>query len=187
MADKTIASSYANPFAALQWQPMLTYSAGASRVFMLGGAAVTLASSLQTILDPAPGLVLDLPAGLPTSIAVGGVPLTADGMTPTLDAAKSIDVDIIADQPANTWYQAALIEITVVGTMVMRTPVIAVSGPAPHLALPPKVMVPGHTYTLVAACIAGGFRNAAAGDLQTFTLPVSIGQASSGVFTVVAP
>jgi len=78
-------------------------------------------------------------------------------------------------------------ELVVVGTTPVRTPIIGVQGSEPTLTLPPRVLKAGHTYVVVAACIAGGFVDAATGDFQTVTLPITIGQADSGVFTVVAP
>ena len=184
MADTTIAGTFSNPFTTNMWKPMLTYVSSGTRTFTLGGTTVTLGSSLSSLADPSPGLMLDLPAGLPTAISLDGAPLTSDGMTVTTDVTKPVDVEITADRPTNAYYDATLIEIAVVGSSVISTPVIEVSGSSPHLTLPPNVLLHGHTYTLNVACIAGGRPDAASGNLQTFALPMSVGTAASGIFTI---
>lgn len=183
MADTSFSASVANPFAQLDWKPLLGYTTSETRTFMLGGAALGLTSSLTTIAAPAPGLVLDLPAGLATSVALGGTALDTDGMTVTVDPTKPVTVDITADRPNNTAYQVTLDEIAVVGASVTQTPVIAVTGTTPHLTLPANVVQRGHTYTLVAACVTG-YPNAASGDLQTVALPMTSSSVPSGVFTI---
>ncbi len=186
MTDMSFSSSYSNPFAALPWSAMLTYTAVATRTFTLGGNAVSLSSSLSSSVEPSPGMTLDFPVGLaPATIA--GSTLTDDGTTVTLDPTTATDVVLGPDVVANTQYVARLDEITVVGMSVTRTPIISVQGSDPHLTLPPHVLETGHTYTLVTTCVAGGTPNAMAGDLQTFALPVSTGSVDNPVFTVAAP
>lgn len=183
--DLTFSSTYTNPFDALQWQPMLSYSASETRSVVLGGATANLQASMLSIVDPAAGLILDAPAGLPTMISIDQTLLTTDAMTVTLDPTTPLEVDFMSDVATSTYYSVTVAEIAVVGTSVTRTAVITVDGPAPQLTLPPNTLKVGHTYTLAAACIAGGYPNAATGDLQTFALPISIGEADSAVFTVV--
>ena len=183
--DKTFSGMYANPFAQM-WPATLTYFGSELRTYTLGGASVTLSSSLATIAEPAAGLHLDLPAGLPTVITLAGTALSSDGMTVPLDPTVALQVEINSDRATNTAYAVTLEEITVVGASVTRAPVVSVTGTTPQLVLPPNVLAVGHTYTLTATCVQGGYTNAAAGDLQTVTLPVSFGSASSGVFTVTA-
>lgn len=89
--------------------------------------------------------------------------------------------------PTSTWFDVTVVDIAIVNTSVTRTPILDVAGPAPTLTLPPGTLQAGHTYTLATTCLSGGFVDAAAGDLQTFALPVSIGEVDSAVFTVVAP
>lgn len=184
MADTSISSSYSDPFAS--WPAVLTYTTAASRTYTLGGAPVTLSASLSSSLDPAAGLTLDLPAGLATGTSIAQTALITDGMPVSLDPTQPVAVDLTTDKAANSWYAIRIDEFTVVGASVSRTPVIEVLGPTPHLTLPPRVLQAGHTYTVVATCIAGGNPAAASGDLETFAFPISIGQVDSAVFTVVA-
>ncbi len=184
--DTSFASSYSNPFAALPWSAVLTYATSATRTYTLGGNPVTLSASLSSSVEPTPGMILDLPAGLAPA-TIDGTPLTTDGMSVMLDPTTALDVTLAPDNASNTIYTVRIDEITVVGMSVTRTPIVSVEGPGPQLALPPRVLQTGHTYTLVTACIVGGVLNAASGDLQTFALPLSVGQVDSAVFTVAAP
>ncbi|MGE5181476.1 MAG: hypothetical protein ACM31C_05420 [Acidobacteriota bacterium] len=186
MTDTSIAKTYANPFLAQGWGAVLTYEASASRTYMIGTTPVALAASLAMyVADPQPGLVLDLPAALPKAIALAGQPLAMDGMTVTLDPTQPADVEVTIDNAsASSVYAVTLEEIALVGGTLMRTPVVDVAATGSHLVLPPNVLQPGHTYTLIASCVAGGYPNAASGDVQTFSLPASVGTASSAVFTV---
>lgn len=182
--DTAINGVYGNPFPP-QWHSTFSYTASASRTFSIGGAAATMDTRLQMIVEAKPGLTLDMPAGLPTMTAVNGVPLNSDGMTVALDVTKQVTVDIIADRTKNTLYEVTLVEIAVVGSQVTQTPVVTVSGLEPHLPLPPRSMQTGHTYNLRTRCVAGGYTNAAAGDLQATALPFSTGYQEGAVFTVI--
>ncbi len=185
MTDTSIAKSYANPFVAQGWQAVMTYEATASRTYMIGTTPVALTSLLATFTDPQPGLVLDLPAALPKTIALAGQPLAMDGMAVTIDPTQPADIAITTDNSsASSVYAVTVQEIALVGGTLTRTPVVDVAATGSQLVLPPTVLQPGHTYTLIASCVSGGYANAATGDLQTFSLPASIGTASSAVFTV---
>jgi hypothetical protein len=187
MMATMFASTYANPFAQLGWQPLVAYVAGSSRTYTLGGIAVTLSSDLVQIVEPATGLHLDFPAGLPTLVALGGAPLVIDGASVIVDPATALDIDITTDGTANSVYTATLIEYAVVAGAVTQTRVFTIAGPDPHLTLPPGVLQVGHTYAVSAVGIAGGYPNAGSGDLATFSLPISYGVLTSAVFTVAAP
>src|SRR3984885_5507734 len=102
--DQTFSSSYTNPFDSLQWQPMLSYSASETRNVVLGGATATLQASMLSIVDPASGLILDSPAGLPTMITIDQTPLTTDAMTVTLDPTTPLEVDFMSDVATSTFY-----------------------------------------------------------------------------------
>jgi len=182
--DTMFSSTFANPFLQLGWKPILAYTTSASRTYTLGGATVTLGASLTTLTDPTTGSTLDLPAALPTSIAVGGMAMTADGMLLAVDPTGPVDIAITADTTSSTWYSAEIDELAVVGSTATQTPVIAVSAPGATLTLPPNTLRRGHTYAVVARCFAGGYPNAGSGDLQTIALPLSSGSATSGVFTI---
>ncbi|HUJ60779.1 MAG TPA: hypothetical protein VLX92_19890 [Kofleriaceae bacterium] len=184
MTDTTFSGSYANPLATLGWKPALTYVASASRTVTLGGATVALGTELAMVVDPGAGLVLDLPAGLPTMTSLAGMPLTSDGMTLSVDPGQPLPVAITADKPDATLYHALVEELAVVGTSATQTPVIDLVGTSPMLTLPPNVLQRGHTYAIVASCVQGGYPNAGSGDLRTFALPLAIGSATSAAFTI---
>lgn len=185
-SDTTISGAYANPFS-VQWHPTISYTANASRSVTVGGTSTTMQTYLQSVVEPAPGMTLDIPVGLPTMTSINGTPLNSDGMTVSLDVAKPVYVDVTTDRTQNTLYDISVVEIAVVGNQVTRTPVATVTGVNPHLPLPPRALQAGHTYSLAMQCTAGGYTNAASGDLQTFALPVSYSYQESAVFTVIAP
>jgi hypothetical protein len=184
MADTSFMAMYANPFATLGWQPILIYSAVSSRMFTVGGNAVGLSDVLTTYSDPATGLTLDLPAGLPTAVTLANTALDTDGMTVSLDPSMQSPVGITCDRPAVDYYEAALEEITVVGSTVTEVPVVNVISTASPLAIPAGILQRGHTYTVIAICRSGGHTGAASGDFVTSTLPASAGQTTSAVFTI---
>jgi hypothetical protein len=184
MGDTSFMAMYANPFATLGWKPILIYSAVSSRTFTVGGSAVTISDVLSTYSDPATGLTLDFPAGLPTAITVANTVLDTDGMTVSLDPSVPSPVGITCDRAGPTFYEAALEEITVVGATVTDTPVINLVSTASPLTIPAGIMQRGHTYTLVTICGDGGYTGAATGDFVTSSLPASVGRTTSAVFTV---
>jgi hypothetical protein len=62
--------------------------------------------------------------------------------------------------------------------------VINLVSTASPLTIPAGIMQRGHTYTLVTICGDGGFTGAATGDFVTSSLPASVGQTTSAVFTI---
>jgi hypothetical protein len=182
--DAMVMAMFADPFAVgLGWKPALSYTASSSRNFTLGGATIALAASLGMVVDPGPSLTLDLPAGLPTAISLDGTALVTDGMTVAADPAQRAEVRITTDK-ACSWYRGQLVEYTVVAGSAMATPILETSGPSQTVTLPANILQRRHTYVLIATCIQGGLIGASSGDLQTFALPVAIGQATSAVFTL---
>jgi len=144
---------------------------------------VTLGGALTTLTDPAAAMTLDLPAALPTSIAVGGTALTADGMTLAIDPTGPIDVAITADNGSSTGTARGRrargrgidrdADSCHLGLRAERDPHAAAqhAAPRPH----------------VRRCCSLPHRrlpDAASGDLQTVALPLSSGSATSGVFTI---
>jgi hypothetical protein len=186
MTDTTVASGFPMPFAALGWRPALLYIASASRPFTLAGAPTSLNAFAYTFADPASGMTLDLPAGMPDLISLAGAPLNVDGMTVVIDPTKGVAVDIVPDAAVNTLYQIQIDELVSDGVTVKRKPVANVRGPDKNFVLPPWYFLVNHTYKITASCIVGGYPNAATGDLATFALPMSVGQLDSAVFTVVS-
>lgn len=181
----TIAATYANPFSA-QWHPTINYIASSQRTYSSGTASTMMSTSLQAIAEATASLTLDAAAGLPTMMAVNGMPLNVDGISLSLNVDGPIYVDITADRTQNTLYQVTVVELATAGTQFTRTPVAVVSGIESRLPLPPRVLQRGHTYFFQVTTTAGGYTKAPSGDLQTFALPVSHGSQDSAVF-IVAP
>lgn len=187
--DTQIAAMYGDPFPS--WPAMLQYVTSAARTFMDGTVPVSLGAGAYTVASPGTGLTLDLPAGLPALISIGDTHLASDGVMVTLDLTHPVDVSFVADRPASTVYRVFLSELVpdAAGTSVTRSTVViadtaeTVAG-IPHFAIPPALFEVGHTYTLTAVSILGGFTNAATGDLETFGLPFSVAYLDSGAFTV---
>ncbi len=184
LTDTTFSSSYANPFAGQGWQPLLVHSVAGSRTFTVGGAMVSFDAALATVAEPAANMMLDQPAGLAGAIFLGSTALTTDGMTVTEDPATALHVSFTPDRPSSSLFDVLVEEIVVVGGAATRTSVIELDSTSSMLTLPPGTLHSGHTYVLDVTCVAGGYPSAAAGDLQTFALPVSYGLVSSAVFTL---
>ncbi len=179
----TINAPYANPFSA-QWHPVASHIATAQRSFNIGGTTAVLTSFLQALSEANPSPALNMAAGLPTMTTINDIPLNADGMTVPLNVNGPVYVDVKADRTDNSVYEVTVVEIAVVESQITRTVVASTTGVDPHLPLPPGVLQAGHTYYLAVRCTAGGYTEAASGNLQTFALPVSIGYQEGAVFTV---
>lgn len=173
-----ISATYANPFSP-QWHPTVTYTAVAERTYNIGAIAIPMRSSLQAIAEAGPSISLNMAAGLPTQIAINGMPLTADGIAVNVDVKGPVYAEITSDRTENTLYEVTVVELSDTG---IRTPVAVVMGIESRLQLPPGVLQPGRSYYLRVDCTAGGYTKATSGNLQTFALPVSHGVQDSAVF-----
>lgn len=185
-ADAPLAVPFGNPFVAKGWRSLFLWSTAASRtVTPLGQTLpVTLRAELYTYIEPTPGMVLNLPAGLPELITIDGVSLSSDGLSvpkPT----KQARVSFVAGG-SSTMFTVQLFELVpnMANTALEYRYVIDATGPTKELLLPPEVFVPGKLYTLRAITYAGGFPNSAEGDLATRSLPMTVGFHDSGVFSV---
>jgi len=189
MTDTAISAMYPMPFSSLQWRPVMTFVTSESRTYMLGGVPATLTALAYEIADPTTATTLDLPAGMPLDVAItqnaATTHLTTDGTTVNLNLSTAAEVDLVTDRMANTYYTLEIDELDSNGTTVTRKPVVAIAGPSTHFELPPWFFASGKTYTINAGASVGGYPDAATGDLVTFSLPVSVSQADTAVFTVV--
>ncbi len=187
----TITEPFGNPFVpAHDWRSMFVWSTGATRTFTPTGQMLvaTLSAGLYQVLEPAPALTLDLPAGLPQIITLAGTPLVLDGASVIIDPLHAVTVSFTNDQASNTLYQLQLFELLpdAAGTALVQNLRFGATGTQASFILPPEQFIAGHTYSLRAICISGGYPAIAAGDLSQRQLPVAVGYFDSGVFTVAA-
>jgi hypothetical protein len=187
-----ITAAFGNPFlAAHDWRSVFTWSTSATRTFTpAGGTAVaTLSAGMFQLVEPAPALVLALPAGLPQVIMFANTALSTDGTTVTIDPLRAAALSFTSDQPPGTLYQLQLFELvpSADGLTLVQTIRFAATGTAPSFALVPELFTVGHTYSVRAICVAGGYPAIADGDLQQRALPLAVSFFDSAVFTVAAP
>jgi hypothetical protein len=188
-----ITAAFGNPFTDLGWASLFTWAANRSRTYTEPslGLAVTLYAGLNHLDDVAPGLVLDQPAGLPVLVSIDKQPLNMDGLTITLDPAKSVELSLVADRPTNLFYQWNVYELVpnaaMPPTALDRKVVYAALGTETTITIPNDVFVAGRIYTIRAHCVQGGYPGFSTGDLQERDVPYAVGYLDSGVFTVAAP
>lgn len=186
----TLTTPYGNPFTARGWNTIFNWNNYETRTVTVPGPnlPVTLYAGLQELAEPAPGLALDLPAGLPLLVSLNGTPLSTDLVTVSIDQSKAIDIDFVADRMTNTFYVAQVLELVpnlpTGATALVYALRYSASGLATKFKLPAGVLQSGHTYTIRAICVAGGYSAAATGDLTQRGLPFTQGYLDSGVFTV---
>ena len=183
MADTTITGMYGNPFESLGWPAVFTYATSASRTYMLNSIAVTLGASLSSVVD-ATATSAPLDAGLATTILLGSTTLSTDGQMVTVDQTTPVEIKFISDNTTNTLYGVTIYELVMNGTAYDRNPLIAAVSTTADFLFPAATLQTGHTYVITCGTEQGGFTNAATGDLQTRSFPVSHGSVDSAVFTV---
>jgi hypothetical protein len=152
---------------------------------------VTLYAGLNEVDVVSSGLVLSQAAGLPVLVSINKIPLNIDGLSITLDPTQSVELALVADRPANTYYQWNIYELVPNGAM----PPTALDYKIAYAALstettvriPHGVLAAGKVYTIRAHCVQGGFPAFDSGDLRERDVPHAIGYLDSGVFTVTAP
>lgn len=188
-----ITTPYANPFTDLGWNSLFTWSSSETRAITvpsLMNLPMTLATGLYEQAEPSPALMLDLPAGLPLLISINQTPLAADLVSITLDLTKSVELTLVPDQTTHSYYQFNVYELVpnapTAATALTYQIAYAALSTTPDVVVPNDIFLAGHVYTIRGHCIDGGYPDLAAGDLQTRSLPLSLGYLDSGVFTVVS-
>jgi hypothetical protein len=185
-SDTTVTVAYGDPFESLGWAAMFELRSTGTRTYMLNGSPISLTASLSTIVD-ASAMSAPPDAGLPNTIQVGDTQLNTDGQMLSVDPTAPVTISFLADQSTNTIYSAKLYELVMNGTPSQRQLIVdalSTTSYPPSFVLPAGTVQSGHTYVIQASCIQGMWPNAAAGDLQTTSFPVSEGTLDSGVFTV---
>ncbi|MBV8757512.1 MAG: hypothetical protein JO257_09565 [Deltaproteobacteria bacterium] len=184
-ADTMITAMYGNPFESLQWPAIFNLTAVGTRTYTFNTVPVSLNAALAAYVDAS---ATDAPftAGLPTTVTIDQTQLTTDGQMVAINTAKPIEITFSPDQSTNTVYTAQIDELTadMTAMTVKRTPVFAGVSTEHTFDIPSDLLVSGHTYVLRAGALQGGYTQAASGDLQTWSFPVSYGQLDAGVFTV---
>lgn len=199
--DTMVSEMFSNPFESLDWRSVFTFSALSTRTHMFTQGTTTVPVSLEARLRtlaavaPATPIPVDMPCGLPTTIRANLVMLATDGMTLPVAPDAPVSVEVLVDRPSNTLYQMIVVElgISTTGTTsgVTRKTVLELlttSGPtgSATFTIPPGVLAVGTSYYVKVRAFQGGFTEAASGDLQTVSLPFSVGSFDSAVFTVEA-
>jgi hypothetical protein len=185
MTDTMLTTSFGNPFESLMWKSVLTFQTSVPRMtqFMFMGMPVSLGAGMYQLQLQDPANTITLPAPLPITVRIANQALLTDGMSVTLDVTKPLEVKADLDKTtAPTAYGVNVDEVTATGA---RTRVLAATGAGGmSLTLPPNTLVTGKTYVLQYVTYQGGFTNAASGDVQNVSLPLSVAYLDSGVFTV---
>jgi hypothetical protein len=189
----TVTAMFGNPFTDLGWTSLFTWAGNRSRTYTVPkfGLALTLYAGLNHLDDVAPGLVMDQPAGLPVLVSINKTALNADGLSITLDPAKSVELSLVADRATNLFYQWNIYEVVPNAAM----PPTALDYKVAYVALsnettvkvPNDIFVAGKVYMIRAHCVQGGFPSFSTGDLQNRDVPYAVGYLDAGVFTVAAP
>ena len=185
--DTMVTATFGNPFATKHgWRSTLFWNTSATRTYTPPGhPPATLISELFAVAAAAPGVTLDLTAGLPTMISLDATALTTDGLTATIDPAATVEVSFVADNPANTLYELEVLRLVpnTAGTAMTFEDRLNVFATKPPFQVPGNVFKTGELYTLRVICFQGGFPALSSGDLTMRALPITGGVFDSGVFT----
>ncbi len=187
MTDTTVSAAYANPFAK-GWPAVLSWTAGGSRTLTPDGQVlpVTLGAEMQQLVaDPAEGLTLDFPAGVPEQISFGTQSLSLDNVQVPQPTAP-VEISVIVNGSNATLFMLDVRELVPNATNDALVPTrrfLAISL-EPTFVVQPEVFVVGKLYSLRVQTISGLYSNLAAGDLNTRALPVAKAFVDSGVFRV---
>lgn len=187
-ADTGLAVMYGNPFVTSHdWRTIFTLATRESRDYTPSGATIkaTLLAGMDQLIEPSPGYVLKLEAGLPVLISLDGKPLSTDGQTiqpPT----TFVPVTFVSDSPSNTLYEVQVYDLlpNMAGTLLEYHFVFAAASNEARFDLPPEVFEVGHSYTIRALTTAGGYPTIASGNFLNRELPLSQSFLDSAVFTV---
>jgi len=131
-----------------------------------------------------------LPAGLPETISLDGTPLSTDGQT-LAPPTKFVEVTFLADipvpgEPNATLYNLAVFDLLPNAAMtgLEYHLVLSAAGSEAKFQIPPEIFQAGHSYTLRAISMLGGYPTVDQGDFTHRQLPMAQSFLDSGVFTV---
>lgn len=182
----SITSQAGNPFAP-DWASTMLWQTQATRTYTppSAGLPATLAAGMHERAVLAPGLQMRLPAGIPTRVSLDGVGLESDGAV-IARPARGVEVAFMTDVEGASMYQLQLYKLVpnAGNTALVREQKLGAAGAAPRFVLPPELFEAGGLYTLRAITVAGGFPEAASGDLTQRSLPIAVSFLDSGVFQV---
>jgi hypothetical protein len=191
-----ITASYGNPFESLDWKAVMRVSTQKTRSYTYSEGAMsvafTLAATMITFTEPAMGLNVTMPAGLPITIEANQQTLVTDGMMLTIDPSQPVTIEATLDRATNTAYELNLTELSLdtsgaMPALVRTNRLIAATAGAARFRIPPELFTVGKSYYITIRSYQGGLPNVADGDIQAITLPYSLAQLDSAVFTVGMP
>lgn len=186
-APGPIGAMYGNPFAARSWRPVVTVTMVSNRTARVPAFAadVTLPTLVQQVAEAGPGLVIDLPAPLPITIAIDGTVLASDSLSIAKPTAP-VAVTIATEPGAVTLYALDLIELTqpAISMAIEQRATLTMYATSPMMSVPAQYFEAGKHYVIRATTIAGSFPSIATGELTEHTLPLSLALHTSGVFEV---
>jgi len=191
LIDTSITAAYPNPFVARSWSAVLSFSATGSRTVVPNGQTlqITLAAQLQQrVADPAAGLTLDFPAGIPEQISIAGQSLSIDNVALT-QPTTPVEVTIIVDRPGATLLVLEVRELipNAAGDALIPARRLLATSVESTFVIQPEVFEVGKIYSLRVQTFSGLFLDIANGDVSTRALPVATAFVDSGVFRVVLP
>jgi hypothetical protein len=192
--DVGVSAVFGNPFADRAWNSMVVLQTSESRVFTLAAPAgssdapspIVLSATMEQFVEPGTeSVALDLPAGLPIAISFNGNSLSADGQTIAVPRQR-VAIAVQTDTGNATLYGLEVSDLVFDGQAMtlVRQPVFRAMASAATFELPPEVFQAGHSYTIQASCMFGGYPGIATGDLVTRELPFARSSLDSAVFTV---
>jgi hypothetical protein len=189
MTDVGITSMYGNPFTGRMWNTIVTFVTSETRTYTPAGTTTpaTLVAGMNQFIEPSVGAMLDLPAGLPLSITLGGMPLVTDG-TPVAKPTDFVQVTFQTDKQMATLYNLQVFDL-LPNAMTPPTAleghlVLSAAGSEPMFSVPPEIFQVGHSYTLRAFATTGGYPAMASGNFQMRALPLAQSYFDSAVIVV---
>lgn len=189
MADVGVSLKYGNPFVARQWNTIFTFATSETRVFTPQTPAlpVTLYAGMQQYIEPSTTMTdtLKLEAGLPLAISIDGKPLSSDGQI-IAPPTRFLAVTYIVDNPVNTLYNLEVYDLVpnMAGTALDYRFVFAAASKDAAFNVPPELFVAGHSYTMRARAVLGGYPAVGSGDFSNRELPLSQAFLDGAVITV---
>ena len=184
-----LTASYGNPFTGRDWKPMFQIVATANRTYTPPAPELpmTLNSAMvQVVPEPATGADAKFPGGLPELIALDGRSLSTDNVLFQKPTAP-VTLTFTTDRAGGSLYIGQLFELVpnADNTAMIHKLVITQAALEPRLVFAPSLLETGKLYTFRAIAYAGGYPNAAAGDLRNMTgTGIAYGYLDSGVVRV---